>query len=207
MINHSQRSLHKYISLTTADLRRIRKVGRQGSRFRVLPVDIDTDTIDPIQEYSHALIGEVQNGLLDAVVSRTQIFRQSFDGTSTSDVTPISTSENTPVISKTGTPVFSSPNGSRRNSKTLGCSDLPKSDITQPLRSSERNNTPTSSQNGSSFPSPFSSQISSRPGSPLATRKSSVSRKLFFSQKELDDFLDNCEDADSLNPIHHAAKG
>ena len=57
-----QRSLHHSIAIVMADLRRHRKAGRSGSQSRVLPIESNPNTIDPIKEYSHALIGEVQMG-------------------------------------------------------------------------------------------------------------------------------------------------
>ena len=53
-----QRSLHRFISLTSADLRQLRKEGRRGSQSRVLPIETDKYTNDPVQEYTHALIGK-----------------------------------------------------------------------------------------------------------------------------------------------------
>ena len=247
-----QRSLHRFISLTAADLRKLRKEGRRHSQSRVLPIETDANTIDPLQEYTHALLGEVQMGLLDAVESRTEIFRHNAGciEVPTTDNTPVISSEHTPnsspivstMPSSYSTPnlsSYSSPNVSRRPSASLG-GGRRSSQFRLPINNDSGTGTPTIHQSPFSSPnasgrnslSPAgtdtigsdillipsterSSQSYSACSSPCpsprssATRKPSLTRKpsMFFSQRSLECFLDNCTDVDSLNPIHHAAKG
>ena len=223
-----QRSLHRFISLTAADLRKLRKEGRRGSsQSRVLPIETDRDTNNPVQEYTQALIGEVRMGLLDAVACRTEIFRQQ----PTEDNTPITSQENSPIgsitpssISTPNLSTFSSPNPSRRpsvvggrrtpNNNENGGIGSPfsspnvsrRNSLTQvgldTLSSTERTPPQSQCQSTNSSPCPTPRSSNSTPNSSFSRNPS-----LFFSQRTLECFLDNCTDVDSLNPLHHAAKG